>query len=71
MEIENSIKDAINAKTVALNYLTKEGILVWSSEIVTIFKGRMSWLVEIDGKTFKGVVLIDAKTSKVITANTL
>lgn len=71
MTIENSIKDAINAKTVALNHLRKEGILLWSSEVVTIFKGHMSWLVEIDGKTFKGAVLIDAKTGKVLTANRL
>jgi hypothetical protein len=71
MVTEDKINDAINAKDIALNYLAKEGILVWSNEIVSICKNRLSWLVEICGKTFTGIVLIESKTGKVLTANKL
>jgi hypothetical protein len=68
---EDKIQDAIKAKNIALNHLAKEGILVWSCEVVSICKKRLSWLVEICGKTFTGVVVIESKTGKVVTANKL
>ena len=69
--VEDKIKDVIDAKDVALEYLAKEGIVVFTYEIVAICKRRLSWLVEIDGKTFTGIVLIESKTGKVLTANRL
>ena len=69
--IEDKIKDIIDAKDVALEYLVKEGIVVFTYEIVAIRKRRLAWLVEIDGKTFTGIVLIESKTSKVLTADRL
>jgi hypothetical protein len=69
--VEDKIKDVIDANDVALEHLSKEGIVVFTHEIVAICKRRLSWLVEIDGKTFTGVVLIESKTGKVLTANRL
>ena len=71
MVMVDKIKDIIDAKDVALDYLVKEGIIVFTHEIVSICKKRLSWLVEIDGKTYTGVVLIESKTGKVLTANRL
>ena len=71
MVTENNIKDAIQAKDVALDFLSKEGTMVWTNEVVSISKRRLSWLVEIDGKTFTGIVLIETKTGKVLTASRL
>ena len=71
MVIKDGIKNAIDAKNIALDYLAKEGILVWSCEVVSICKRRLSWLIEICGKTFTGVVLIETKTGKILTANRL
>lgn len=64
--IVDKIKDIIDAKDVALEYLVKEGIIVFTNEIVSVCKKRLSWLVEIDGKTFTGMVLIESKTGKVL-----
>jgi hypothetical protein len=69
--VEDKIKDVIDAKDVALGYLVKEGIVVFTYEIVAICKRRLAWLVEIDGKMFTGIVLIESKTGKVLTANRL
>lgn len=69
--LEDKVKDIIGAKDIALDYLVKEGIIVFTYEIVAICKRRLSWIVEIDGKTFTGIVLIESKTGKVLTANRL
>jgi hypothetical protein len=67
----DKIQDVLNAKNVALNHLVKEGVVVWASEIVSICKKRLSWLVEIDGHTFRGIVVISQKTGKVIASSNL
>jgi hypothetical protein len=39
--VEDKIKDVIDAKDVALEYLAKEGIVVFTYEIVAICKRRI------------------------------
>lgn len=68
MTVEKEIKDVIDAKDTALDYLANGGIVVFTYEIVAIAKRRLSWLVEIDGKSFTGIVLIESRTGKVLTA---
>lgn len=67
----DNVKDAIGARNIALDYLVKEGIVVFVREIVSICKKHLSWIVEIVGKTFTGVIVIDSKTCKVVSANRL
>jgi hypothetical protein len=71
MITEDKVKDAIEAKDIALNHLAREGIVVFLYEVVSICKRRLSWLVEIDGKTFTGIVLIESRTGKVLIATRL
>jgi hypothetical protein len=68
---EDKIQDALKAKNVALTHLVREGVVVWASEIVSICKKRLLWLVEIDGQTYRGIVVISQKTGKVVIANRL
>ncbi len=65
--IEDKAKDALDASKIALNHLSKEGIVVFPREIVSIHKRPPLWSVEIDGKIFAGVLMIDQKTGKVLT----
>lgn len=68
---KDSVKDAICASNIALRNLVRSGIVVWASEVVSICKKRLSWIVEIDGDTFRGVVVISQKTGKVVTVGKL
>lgn len=68
---EDKIQDALKAKDVALSHLVREGVIVWASEIVSICKKRLSWLVEIDGDTFRGIVVISQKSGKVVAESRL
>lgn len=61
------IDDVVKAKDLALNHLAKQGILVFSYEIDSIFKKRDIWFVIIDGCTFDGVVMMKSKTGEVLT----
>ena len=61
------VDDVVKAKDVALNHLSKQGILVFSYEVDSIFKKRDIWFVMIDGNTFDGVVMVKSKTGEVLT----
>lgn len=39
---EDKIKDAIDAKNITLDYLIREGIIVFTYEVVSICKKRLS-----------------------------
>lgn len=64
----DKVEDVITARDVALDYLSKQGIVVFSYEITSMFKRSSAWFVTIEGKTFTGVVIIKSRTGEVITA---
>lgn len=63
----DEVEDVIRAKDIALDYLSKQGIIVFLYEIMSIFKRSSAWFVTIEGKTFTGIVLINSKTGEVVT----
>lgn len=61
------VEDVHEANEIALNYLAKNGIVVFGYEITSIFKRSSAWFVLIEGKTFNGVVIIKSKTGEIVT----
>lgn len=59
------IGNAMNANNVALRYLTEQGIVVFNYEVTSIFKSGSGWFITIEGDTFNGAVVINAKTGEV------
>lgn len=63
----DKVEDVVKAKDIVLNHLAKQGMVVFSYEIDSIFKKRGIWFVIIDGNTFDGVVMVKSKTGEVVT----
>lgn len=64
------VEDVLEAVHIALDYLAKKGIVVFTREVRSVFRNSLIWVVEIDseqksGRTFTGVVIIKAKTGEV------
>lgn len=64
------VEDVLEAVNIALNYLSKKGIVIFTREVRSVFRNSLIWVVEIDseqksGRTFTGVVIIKAKTGEV------
>lgn len=65
------VEDVLEAVNIALNYLSKKGIVIFTREVRSVFRNSLIWVVEIDseqksGRAFTGVVLIKAKTGEVV-----
>ena len=67
MGFETKVEDVIVAKDIALNYLAKRGIVVFVSEINSIFKKSKVWFVMIQSVKFTGVAIIKSTTGEVLT----
>jgi hypothetical protein len=63
----DKVKDVVEAKDIVLDYLSEQGIVVFSYEINSIFKKSGIWFVIIEGKTFNGAVFVRSKTGEVVT----
>lgn len=63
--------DASEASKMALDYMTKKGIVVFSREVMSIFRKYMTWSVEIESPKFTGVIMINSRTGEVIKEVTL
>ena len=61
------VKDVIKAGDVALDYLSKQGIVVFRNEINSIFKKSVAWFVMVESVRFTGVIIIKSTTGKVLT----
>lgn len=61
------VNDVIEAKNIALDYLSKDGIVVFSHEIMSIFRRKLVWFVEIESKVFTGIIIIKSDTGEVVT----
>lgn len=65
------VTDVLEAVHIALDYLAKKGIVVFTREVRSVFRNSLIWVVEIDGeqktgRTFTGVVIIKAKTGEIV-----
>ncbi len=64
---EMEIKNATDARNVVLDYFKEKGMVILSKEIVSIFKRRFAWFLEIESKDFTGIVVIKSTDGKIIT----
>lgn len=62
---EDKVKDVLEAVKIALDYLAKKGIVVFTREVRSVFRNSMIWCVEIDSVKFIGVIIIKAKTGEI------
>lgn len=53
------VKDAEQAYKAAIQFLNRTGKLVWAAETTHVNRSVVGWIVEITGKTFIGVVIIN------------
>ncbi len=59
------VKDVTRAKDIALDYLSQQGIVIFSKEINSIFKKSVAWFVMVESVGFNGVVIVKSKTGEV------
>lgn len=60
-----TVEDALEASKIALDYIAKKGVVVFSREVMSIFRKYMTWFVEINSPKFTGVVIINSRTGEV------
>jgi len=60
------VTDVLEAVNIALDYLSKKGIVVFTREIRSVLRNSLIWVVEIDGNVLTGVVAIKTKTGEVV-----
>lgn len=68
---KDMVIDALEASKIALDYMAKKGIVVFSREIISIFRKSLAWFVEIESPKFTGVVIIKSRTGEVAKELTL
>ena len=64
-EEEYKVKDVLEAVKVALDYLAKKGIVVFTREVRSVFRNSMIWCVELDSNKYTGTIIIKAKTGEI------
>jgi hypothetical protein len=62
---EDSIKDVLEAVKIALDYLAKKGVIVFTREVRSVLRNSMIWCIEIDSVKFTGTIIIKAKTGEI------
>lgn len=68
----SEVSDVLEAVKIALDYLAKKGVVIFTREIRSVFRNSMIWCVEIDNnKFFTGVIIIKAKTGEIAKEVTL
>ena len=68
---EDKVKDVLEAVKIALDYLAKKGVVVFTREVRSVFRNSMIWCVEIESDKFTGVIIIKAKTGEIAKEVTL
>lgn len=61
----SEVVDVLEAVNIALDYLAKKGVVVFTREVRSVFRNSMIWCVEIDSVKFIGVIIIKAKTGEI------
>lgn len=62
----SEVSDVLEAVKIALDYLAKKGVVVFTQDVISVFRNSMIWCVEIDSnKFFTGVIIIKAKTGEI------
>ena len=64
-EDENKVKDVLEAVNIALDYLAKKGIVVFTREVRSVFRNLIIWCVEIDSVKFTGAIIIRTDTGEI------
>ena len=64
-EDEDKVKDVLEAVNIALDYLAKKGIVVFTREVRSVFRNSIIWSVEIDSDNFTGAIIIKLKTGEI------
>ena len=70
-DIMSECTDVLEAVKIALDYLAKKGIVVFTREVRSVFRNSIIYCVEIDGDTFTGAIIIKAKTGEIAKEVTL
>lgn len=63
----SEVEDVFEAVKIALSYLAKKGLVVFSRDVRSVFRDSIIWSVEIYSDSFTGVVIIKVKTGEVVT----
>lgn len=63
--VGQEVKGVTNAKKIALDHLSKQGMVVFSNEINSIFKKSVAWFVMVESVGFTGVLIIKSRTGEV------
>ena len=61
-EDENKVKDVLEAVKIALDYLAKKGIVIFTREVRSVFRNSIIWSVELDNT---GAIIIRADTGEI------
>jgi hypothetical protein len=61
-------KTVIDAKNIVQKYFEKKGVVIFSNEIVSVFKRRSAWFVEVENKKFAGIVIVKSSNGEVMAA---
>lgn len=65
------VEDALEASNIALDHMAKKGVIVFSREVMSIFRKSLAWFVEIESPKFTGVIIIKSRTGEVAKEMTL
>ena len=65
MNDEDKVKDVLEAVKIALDYLAKKGIVVFTREVRSVFRNSIIWSVELDSGNYTGAIIIKAKTGEI------
>lgn len=67
----SEVKDVSEAVKMALDYMAKKGVVIFTREVRSVFRNSMIWCVEIDSEKFTGVIIIKIKTGEIAKEVTL
>lgn len=62
----SEVIDVLGAVDIALGYLAKKGVVVFTREVISVFRNSMIWCVEIYSVKFTGTIIIKAKTGEIV-----
>ena len=64
-EDENKVKDVLEAVKIALDYLAKKGIVIFTREVRSVFRNSIIWSVELDSDNYTGAIIIRVDTGEI------
>lgn len=60
-----NIVDALEAVKISLNYCAKNGIVIFMSEIISVYLDANIWLIEVDSPQYCGFIRVNSLTREI------